>query len=156
MAFRTDITNPSVIAYNKAITVVASSKRHLSTQRPGLVAPQVDAFVVLALMQHLATVLSILDAQAAVGGLVPVARLFINDNTYDPVAEYNALRALMVTARDALRAVVPVDGQGRFIYQTADANGNLTNIQLTAADLQSAVTAIDNVVSSIVVFSISP
>ena len=62
----------------------------------------------------------------------------------------------MVTARDALRAVVPVDGQGRFIYQTADANGNLTNIQLTAADLQSAVTAIDNVVSSIVVFSISP
>lgn len=149
MAFRTDTANPSVVAYIRATDVIRASKLHLIAQRQSLIQPTVDAFTVLALVQHFASVLAILDAQVAVGGLLAVARSFVSDAAYDPSAEYSNTRSAMVSARNSLRALVPVDGQGRFLYQSADANGNLTNTTFTDAQLAQSVALIDAVIASI-------
>lgn len=149
MAFRTDTANPPVVAYIRATDVVRASKQHLIAQRVLLTQPVVDAFTVLALVQHFASVLAILDVQVAVGGLAAVARSFVNDAAYDPSAEYTNTRAAMVSARNSLRALVPVDAQGKFLYQSADAAGNLVNITFTAAQLAPSVALIDSLTASI-------
>jgi hypothetical protein len=126
-----------------------ASRLHLIGQRVSLTQPVVDAFTILALVQHFASVLAILDVQVAVTGIIAVARSFVNDAAYDPSAEYINTRAAMVSARNSLRALVPIDAQGKFLYQSADAAGNLVNVTFTDVQLAPSVALLDAVTASI-------
>jgi len=150
MAFRTDIANPAAIAYERIRQVMIGSRAHCVQERAKMIQPTCDAFVGVALVQHFASVIAINDAQASVPGVAAYAQSIVSDTPgYDVVAEYNATRAAQVNARDNLKNMVPKDANGKLLYQSYDANGNLVNTQFTAAQFAPVVSLLDSVIASI-------
>ena len=150
MAFRTDIANQAAIAYETIRLQMIASKRYLLAHRQAFTNPLTDAFTALEVIPHFAKVLQIFDTNAAVPGVAVYAQQIVTDQPgYDVVAEYNAVRAAMVTARDQMMGMFPKDANGNLLYQQLDANGNLVNIQFTAAQLTPVVALLDDVTSRI-------
>ena len=127
----------------------AATRAYLVTQRAAMTTSPVSATVPLAIIQHLATVIPQITTLAATPGLVEYARSQLNDPTYDVVAEFQAMRALMVSTLDNLITMFPKDGSGYLLYQTMNSNGILVTRIFGTAQLAPAVALIDTLIASI-------
>jgi hypothetical protein len=136
-------------AFDRLRNQAVASKAYLTTQRAAMQQATCDASVPLAVIQHLGTVVSLMNAWAATPGLAAYAQSQVNDPAYDIVAEFNVMRDAMVTARDTLIAMFPKDGSGFILWQTINVNGGLVNRTFTSAQLAGAVTQVNSVIAAI-------
>jgi len=149
MAFRATSVSAEQ-AFSQIRLQAANSRSYLTSQRALMVAPTVFSVVPLAVIQHFATVIPILDTLSVTPGIVEYAHTQFNDNAYDIVAEFTAMRNAMVSTRNNLIAMFPKDGNGFLLYQTVNASGILSNRTFTAAEVAPAVVLIDAVIATIV------
>lgn len=125
------------------------TKQFLQAQRASMVASTCDSQVPVSVVLHLMRAITDLTLIASTPGLVSYARNQFNDPAYDVVAEFNAMRAVMVNAKDNLVLMFPKDANGFLLYQTFTASGAITYRTFTAAQLSSAVAQVDSVISAI-------
>jgi len=136
-------------AFDRLRTQALASKNYLTTQRTAMQQATCDALVPLSVIQHLGTVVTLMNGWASTPGLAAYAQAQVNDPSYNIVAEFTAMRDAMVSARDTLIAMFPKDGNGFILWQTINANGGLVNRTFTAVQLVGAVTQVNNVIAAI-------
>jgi hypothetical protein len=136
-------------AYDKIRAQARASKQYLTNQRAVMVQATTSAVVPLAVIQHFAQVIPLINAWASTPGLAQYARDQQNDPAYDIVAEFQAMRNAMVSARDNLVAGFPKDPNGWILYQSLNPDGTFSYRTFTAAQLASAVAQIDAVIAAI-------
>jgi hypothetical protein len=135
-------------AYASIKRQAAATKTYMTQQATAMQSPTSQAWVPLGVIQHLRDVIALMDGFAATPGLAAYAQAQENDGTYDVVAEYQAMRAAMVSARNTLIGMFPTSG-GFLAYQTMDASGNLGVRTFTAAQLAPVVTQCQSVAATI-------
>jgi hypothetical protein len=148
MAFKASQVSLSK-AFETLGTRAVATKQFLQAQRINMTASTCDSQVPVAVVLHLGRAIEDLTAIAATPGLAAYASDQVNDPTYDVVAEFNAMRAAMVNARDSLMAMFPKDGSGFLLYQSFTASGGLQYRTFTAAQLAAAVAQVDSVIAAI-------
>jgi len=127
----------------------AATKQFLVTRRALMVAPTVSSTIPLAVIEHLAQVIPALTTLAATPGLLAYAQAQLSDPTYDIVAEFNAMRTMMISTRDNLITMFPKDANNFILYQTINAAGILTPRTFTAAQVAPAVALMDTLIATI-------
>ena len=140
-------------AFDKLRTQALASKNYLTPQRTAMQQASCDALVPIAVIQHLGTVVGLMNGWASTPGLAAYAQSQVNDPSYDIVAEFTAMRNAMVSARDTLIGMFPKDATGPnggyVLWQSINASGQLVNRTFTAAQLAGAVTQVSAVISAI-------
>lgn len=136
-------------AYADIRRQAVATKAFLATNRALLVAPTSSANVPIAVIRHLSDVIPRLDALAVTPGLPQYAKDQHSNQSYDVVAQYNAMKTLMVSVRDTLITMFPKDANGFLLYQTLNASGVLVTRTFAAAQVAPAVVAIDALIASI-------
>lgn len=135
-------------AYANIKRQAAATKQYMTAQATAMQAATVEAWVPLAIIQHLRDVIAMMDGWAATPGLVDYAKAQENAPTYDVAAEYSAMRTAMVSARDTLVSMFPTSG-GYMAYQTLGATGAITVRTFTSAQLAAVVTQCQTVAATI-------
>lgn len=131
------------IAYKAIRSQFNSTREYLDGKRALFVQPTCSAFEVVALVEHLARVVPILNIYAATPGIAAYAAQVEGVPTYNVVAEYQSTKTALIALRDNLTSSFPVNAGGFLLYEKFAADGTRTYRQFTSTDLLSAVGAID-------------
>jgi hypothetical protein len=107
-----------------------------------------SANAVLEALGRLKSTIEAWDAAAAVPGIVQYARDQHDDQALDIVAEYTAMRAAAVTARDWIIGAFPKSG-GFILKDTLTADGGITVRQFSSADLDPLRTHLNALIATI-------
>lgn len=147
MTFRAS-NQSSADAYASIKRQANATKQYMGTQAAAMQAATVSAWVPLGVIQHLHDVIALMDGWATTPGLSIYAQTQENDPLYDVVAEYQAMRSAMVSARDTLVGMFPTSG-GFMAYQTLAADGTIGVRSFTSVQLAPVVTQCNNVAATI-------
>lgn len=127
MAFNTD---GLAKAYNRAQNESIRLKAFSTSARDALLAGAVSANAVLQIMSTMKSSIEVWDAVSSLPGLVQFAKDQENDQTYDVVAEFLAMRNAAVAVRDWIITNFPVAG-GFIQKDTLELDGAITVRQFT-------------------------
>jgi hypothetical protein len=148
MSFKATTTDVA-IAYSSIKQQARATKTYLQTQVAAMQQPTCDSVIALSTIQHFGAVIGLFAVWSATPGLAQYARDQENDQAYNVVAEYTAMNNAMVSARDSLISMFPKDGNGFLLYQTLNAQGQISSRTFTSAQLASAVTLLNSVIATI-------
>lgn len=135
-------------AYANIKRQAAATRQYMLTQANAMQAATSQAWVPLAVIQHLHDVIALMDGWTATPGLAVYAQDQENDPAYNVSTEYSAMRAAMVSALNALVGMFPISG-GFMAYQTLAADGTIGVRTFTSAQLAPVVTQCQNVAATI-------
>jgi hypothetical protein len=124
--------------------VKANATRLRDDAAAGIYADRLTRFV-----ETITDSLERLAVLAAVPGLLPYIREQLNDPAFDVVAEYNATRAAMESARSWILGAFPVDGNGYLLYHQFGLGGRIVVRQLAPAQLGGLVTELNALIATI-------
>lgn len=142
-------SNQSVAdAYANIKRQAVSTKQYMNAQIAAMQAPVSTAWIPLGIIQHLQQVIAMMDDWAATPGLPDYARTQENNQAYDVIAEYQAMRTAMVNALNALISMFPTSS-GFLAYQTLAADGTISVRNFTSAQLTPVVAQCQNVTATI-------
>lgn len=148
MAFRATALSTEQ-AFDRLRAQALATKQYLQGQRTLMVAATCSAGVPLSVIQHLGQVSVLMAGWAATPGLANYARDQVDDPTYDVVAEFNAMKSAIDSARDTLIGMFPKDASDWILYQKINPDGSLMTRTFNSAQLAGAVSQIDLVIGSI-------
>jgi hypothetical protein len=147
MAFKTQLSAAG--AFDRLQRQAAATKTYLQNQRVFMVAATCNADTPLSVIQHLGQVSILMATWATTPGLAQYARDQYNDPTYDVVAEFNAMKSAIDTARDTLITAFPKDAGGFILYQKINPDGSILLRTFTSAQLAGSVAQVDSVIAAI-------
>ena len=134
-------------AYKGIIAQAVATKAHLTAERARLVTPTVSSVLCVGVIQHFWAVIPRLTQFAAVPGVAAYAKAQKDDPAFDVQAEWTTLRNAMISCRDNLISMFPVNAQGFALYQTLTATG-FTHRDFTDAQVAPALPLIDAVIAA--------
>lgn len=146
MPFRTDGLSK---AYQKAQNEAIRVKSFATQARAALLAGSVSANAVIQIMTNLKSSIEVWDSVSSLPGIAQYARDQEDDQTYDVVAEFLAMRTQAVAARDWVITNFPKSA-GDFIEKdTLEADGAITVRQFTPAQTTGLQVALADLIASI-------
>ena len=104
---------------------------------------------ILALASNLRSVRNDLASLTSISGLAEYAREQENDSSYDIVAEFNALLALVDDVITEIVTTFPVDSSGYLLSHTIDTTGQRTSRTFSAAAISGVVSNLNALVAGI-------
>lgn len=146
MAFKTD---GLAKAYTRGQSQAIALKNYASSAATNFAATTQSANAIIQTLNRHVEAIAEFDTLAAIPGLAQYARDQADDQAYDVVAEYNAMRAAAVSVRDWIINNFPVSGNGYIEKDTIDANGNVSVRQFTPAQTAGLVTELNALVATI-------
>lgn len=151
MALISNVTGdtPLSSAYRNIKRQATASREYLIKQVALMQLPTCNSSVPLAVIQHFGSVIDMFNGWAATPGIAQYARDQEANQSYDVIAEYNAMLASFISVRDALIALFPKDGNGFLLYQTLNASGQVQFRNFTQVQLATAVNLISNAIVTI-------
>lgn len=145
MAFKTD---GLAKAYNKAQSESIRVKAFAAQARSALIAGSVSANAVIQIMTNLKSSIEVWDTVSGLPGIGQYAKDQEDDQTYDVVAEFNAMRTEAVAARDWVITNFPASG-GFIQKDTLELDGAITVRQFTPAQTTGLQTALADLIAAI-------
>ncbi len=146
MAFRTDGLSK---AYQRAQTEAIRVKAFATQARNALLAGTVSANAIIQIMSNLKSTVEVWDSVSSVPGIAQYARDQEDDQTYDVVAEFTAMRAEAVASRDWIITNFPTSAGGFIEKDTLEADGAITVRQFTTAQTTGLQTALADLIAAI-------
>ncbi len=149
MAFRTD---GLAKAYQKAQNESIRVKQFATNARNALVAGVVSANAVIQVMTNLKSSIEVWDSVSSLSGIAQYARDQEDDQTYNVVAEFSAMRTEAVAAVDWVFNNFPKDNASPFyiIKDILETDGSITVRQFTPAQTVGLQTALADLIAAIV------
>ena len=147
MAFRTDGLSK---AYQKAQSEAIRVKAFSTAARNALLAGNVSANAVIQIMTNLKSSVEVWDTVSALPGIAQYARDQEDDQTYDVVAEFLAMRNAAVACVDWVFDNFPKAPSGHIEKDTLETDGSITVRQFNSGQtngLQTALTTLANAVA---------
>lgn len=150
MAFPSSTTKDSLASVWSGVQARASQVRiHAQELRNASAAGPVSGKNVVDFATLLADAVVMLDRAAAVPGIAQYARDQIGDQVLDVVAEFTAMRAVIIATRDWIMANFPKDGSGYLLLMSFTADGRYTFRTLTTAQTAGLRTQLDALIATI-------
>ena len=130
MAFRTD---GLAKAYSKAQSESIRVKTFATQARNSLLAGSVSANAVIQIMNNLKSSIEVWDTVSSLSGIVQYARDQEDDQGYDVVVEFTAMRVEAVAANDWVKDNFPLSAGGFLEKDTIETDWSITVRQFTPA-----------------------
>ena len=147
MAFRTDGLSK---AYHRGQNSAIRAKNYSSQASAQLAGGTVSANAVIQVMTQMKSFIEEFDSVSSVPGIAQYARDQEDDQSYDVVAEFVAMRVAAVSARDWVINNFPVSNPGGFIEKdTLEADGAITVRTFSSVQTAGLQTALDTLVAAI-------
>ena len=148
MAFKTDGLGK---AYQKAQNVSIRVKQFATSARNALIAGNVSANAVIQIMTNLKSTIEVWDSVSALSGIGQFAKDQEDDQAYDVVAEFIAMRTEAVAARDWVITNFPKDNASPFyiIKDILEVDGSITVRVFTPAQTTGLQTSLDDLIAAI-------
>ena len=145
MSFRTDGLGK---AYNKAQNESIRVKTFATQARNALIADVVSANAVEQIMNNLKSSIEIWDSVSSLPGMAQFAKDQENNQNYDVVAEFTAMRSKAAACADWVRDNFPKSG-GFIQKQTYEADWSITVRQFTPGQTTGLQTALADLIAAI-------
>jgi hypothetical protein len=148
MAFRTDGLSK---AYAKAQTEAIRIRSYASNAQNTLANNTVSANLVIGIMFEMKSAIEVWDAVAALSGIAQYARDQEDDQAYNVVAEFNAMRTEAVGVRDWIITNFPDSGDpdNYLLREQINPDGSIVTRQFTSAQTSGLQTALGQLVATI-------
>lgn len=146
MAFQTDSLAKE---YNSAQQEAIRIKAGVTSASAAYKANNQSANSLIALLQQMKSAIEVWDRVAALPGIAQYARDQHDDQAYDVIAEFTAMRAAAVSVRDWVINNFPKSAGGYIEKDTLEADGAITVRVFTIAQLAPLTTEMDALVATI-------
>ena len=146
MAFKTDGLGK---AYQKAQNESIRVKAFATQANAALAAGNVSANAVIQIMTNLKSTIEVWDSVSSLSGIAQFAKDQESDQAYDVVAEFTAMRAEAVAARDWVITNFPTSAGGFIEKDTLQVDGSITVRTFTPAQTAGLQTALADLIAAI-------
>lgn len=135
--------------FDQALNTALALKQNAQGIRNASAAGPVTRAAVLELWRQLGAALVIWNRAATTPGMAAYAKEQFNNPALEIGTEFSAMQAAADTLRDWLNTNFPRHASGALLLETADANGNRSNMTFTTAELASFRTQADAFIATI-------
>lgn len=148
MTFRATNVVPEA-GYRTAKTHAVTAKQYAQRESNRLATQDVNADRILAIFHDCRRLRDELSAAKDVPNILAYARDQENDQTYDLVAEFNALIAALQAVMDDIETTFPTNASGYLLEKQFNAQGTYDFRQFTIAQTANIRTLLDAVVAQV-------